>query len=296
MSGAGRRRGCALVVDAPSPIGAAVGERLARDGVRVVLHYADDDAGAAAERLAMAVEDLGGRAATLQGRFATRAGTDDYFAELEDRWGPALVVVTGAASVDAWRIVRRAARRDRDGNGLTPSIQLLDRALEPMRAARFGRVVQIVSSVAPREEREAAARLAQLGTTITAGLARRGITLNTVAAGMIDAGPLRNLRTDAFDRVPARRPGTPEEVAACVRFLAGEDASYVTGQIIYVDGGLVASRGVDTGYGGLEAPGVRPSPDALGAVGRLGTPVSSTNGASPEPVAASDGAARVGGA
>jgi NAD(P)-dependent dehydrogenase (short-subunit alcohol dehydrogenase family) len=280
MSGAGRRRGCALVVDAPSPVGAAVGERLARDGVRVVLHYADDDAGAAAERLAMAVEDLGGQAATLQGRFATRAGTDDYFAELEDRWGPALVVVTGAASVDAWRVVGRAARRDRDGNGLTPSIQLLDRALEPMRAARFGRVVQIVSSVAPREEREAAARLAQLGTTITAGLARRGITLNTVA----------------FDRVPARRPGTPEEVAACVRFLAGEDASYVTGQIIYVDGGLVASRGVDTGYGGLEAPGVRPSPDALGAVGRLGTPVSSTDGASPEPVAASDGAARVGGA
>src|SRR5687767_1687991 len=92
-----RRRATALVMDGPSPVGAAVSQRLARSGWPVVLHYTDDDVGA--ERIAMAVEDAGGRAGTLQGHLSTAAAADGFFDAVEDRWGPALVLVTGAGLV-----------------------------------------------------------------------------------------------------------------------------------------------------------------------------------------------------
>ena len=94
-----RRKGSALIVDAPSAIGTAVGRHLARDGWPVVLHYDEDDIGA--EQLAMAVEEDGGHAATLQGTLTTTAAANAFFDTVEEHWGPALVLVTGAASIAA---------------------------------------------------------------------------------------------------------------------------------------------------------------------------------------------------
>ena len=71
-------------------------------------------------------------------------------------------------------------------------------------------------------------------------VARRGITINAVAPGFIETDMTAELPKDLLAAVPARRPGSPEEVAACVRFLASEDASYVTGSVLTVDGGLAA--------------------------------------------------------
>jgi 3-oxoacyl-[acyl-carrier protein] reductase len=76
--------------------------------------------------------------------------------------------------------------------------------------------------------------------TIAVEVARRGVTVNSVAPGFIETDMTRELNGSALDAVPARRPGRPEEVAACVGFLASDAASYVTGSTLFVDGGLAA--------------------------------------------------------
>ena len=76
--------------------------------------------------------------------------------------------------------------------------------------------------------------------TFAAEVAKRGVTVNAVAPGFIATEMTEDLQNGLLDHIPAKRTGTPEEVAACVRFLASEDAGYVTGTTLTVDGGLSA--------------------------------------------------------
>jgi 3-oxoacyl-[acyl-carrier protein] reductase len=76
--------------------------------------------------------------------------------------------------------------------------------------------------------------------TVAAEVARRGVTVNAVAPGFVQTELTADVPAEVLSAVPARRPGKPEEVAACVRFLAGEQASYVTGTTLTVDGGMSA--------------------------------------------------------
>jgi 3-oxoacyl-[acyl-carrier protein] reductase len=120
------------------------------------------------------------------------------------------------------------------------------RALGSMLRARSGRIVNIASvsglRANPGQSNYAAAKAGLIALTKTAAVevARRGITINAVAPGFIDTDMTAQLPKDVLEAVPARRAGSPEEVAACVRFLASEDASYVTGAVLTVDGGLAA--------------------------------------------------------
>jgi 3-oxoacyl-[acyl-carrier protein] reductase len=120
------------------------------------------------------------------------------------------------------------------------------RAMRPMIKARYGRVINIASVVGPRanagQSNYAAAKAGLVGFTKTVAteVARRGVTVNAVAPGFIATSMTEDLPDAALDVVPAKRAGTPEEVAAAVRFLASDAAGYVTGSTLYVDGGMSA--------------------------------------------------------
>jgi 3-oxoacyl-[acyl-carrier protein] reductase len=115
-----------------------------------------------------------------------------------------------------------------------------------MLRARFGRIVNVASIVGlqanPGQSNYAAAKAGLVGMTktVAAEVARRNITVNAVAPGFIATDMTEGLLEAMAERIPARRAGTPEEVAACIRFLVSEEASYVTGATLVVDGGLTA--------------------------------------------------------
>ena len=129
---------------------------------------------------------------------------------------------------------------------LSAAFHTTRRALRPMLRARFGRIVNVASIVGqranPGQANYAAAKAGLVGMTktVAAEVARRGITVNAVAPGFIATEMTEDLPDSILDVVPAKRVGTPEEVAAAVRFLASDDAGYVTGSTLFVDGGMSA--------------------------------------------------------
>jgi 3-oxoacyl-[acyl-carrier protein] reductase len=239
-------RGCALVTGASRGIGAATAVALAADGWRVGINYRSD--AAAASGVAREIEASGGVAAPVQADVADAAATDRLFAELEQSFGPVLVLVNNAgvrADALAPQINDERWTRVLDTN-LTAAFRATRRALVGMIKARYGRVVNIASIVGPRanpgQANYAASKAGLIGftKTVAAEVARRGVTVNAVAPGFIETDMTEDVPRERIDAVPARRLGKPEEVAACVRFLASSEAAYVTGTTLTVDGGLAA--------------------------------------------------------
>jgi 3-oxoacyl-[acyl-carrier protein] reductase len=239
-------RGCALVTGASRGIGAATALALAADGWRVGVNYRSDADGAAA-----VVEEIvtaGGAALALEADITDDTGADRLFAELEETFGPVLVLVNNAgmrSDALAAQITDDGWARVLDIN-LTAAFRTTRRALVPMMRTRFGRVVNIASVVGPRanpgQANYAASKAGLIGFTKTtaAEVARRGVTVNAVAPGFIETDMTEDIPAERMTAVPARRAGRPEEVAACVRFLASQQASYVTGTTLTVDGGMTA--------------------------------------------------------
>ena len=241
------RAGCALVTGASRGIGAAIARALAADGWMVGVNYRGD--GERASALVEAIELDGGRASAIAGDVCDPGAPDELFRQLEEAFGtPVLALVNNAGvnhddlapslSDEEWSIVL-------DTN-LTAAFRLTRRALRGMLRARAGRIVNIASVAGlranPGQANYAAAKagLMALTKTVAVEVARRGITVNAVAPGLIDTEMTDGVSDELLAAVPARRIGTPEEVAACVRFLASEQASYVTGAVLTVDGGLGA--------------------------------------------------------
>jgi 3-oxoacyl-[acyl-carrier protein] reductase len=238
---------CALVTGGSRGIGAAIALALADDGWPVAINYLTGAAGA--NSLVAEIDSRGGRAAAIEGDVADPDTPARLIEAAEQALsGPVLALVNNAGvradglalslSDEDWRIVL-------DTN-LGSTYRLTRTALRTMIRARFGRVINIASVVGPRanagQANYAASKAAVIAFTKTAAVevARRGVTINAVAPGLIATAMTDEIPQAFRDKVPAQRAGTPEEVAAAVAFLASDRAGYITGSTLYVDGGLSA--------------------------------------------------------
>jgi 3-oxoacyl-[acyl-carrier protein] reductase len=234
-----------LVTGASKGIGAAIAKALGADGWQVAVNYRSDEDGA--KETVKAIEDAGGKAAAF-GADVSNGDPDELFKRAEEELGPVLALVNNAGV----RADGLAIQMDDDDwqrvldTNPTAAFRLTKRAMRPMIKARYGRIVNVASVVGPRanagQANYAAAKAGLIGftKTVAAEVARRGVTVNAVAPGFIETEMTKDLPPEVLQAVPARRAGSPDEVAAAVRFLASDDAGYVTGTTLYVDGGMSA--------------------------------------------------------
>lgn len=243
--------GCALVTGAGRGIGAACAKGLAADGWRVGVHFNSNAEGA--EAVAQEIRDAGGDALAVGGDLGDQEAVERIFTTLEERFGSVLVLVNNAG---AWSHRTLGGTKDEHWEpvidvNLTAPFRTIRRAVPKMLRARWGRIVNVSSfssamPVAGQVSYTASkGGLEALTRAVTAEVARRGVTANTVSPGLIEADyhpkEFQALVDAAPKLIPAKRAGTADDVAACVRFLASPAAAYVNGIVLTVDGGLSAS-------------------------------------------------------
>jgi 3-oxoacyl-[acyl-carrier protein] reductase len=243
----GRPDGSALVTGASRGIGAAIAKALAEEGWPVGVNYRSGSE--AADAVVDEITSAGGRAKALQGDVSDPATADALFKALEEEFGPVLVLVNNAG-VRADGLSPQIDDEDWDrviDTNLSAAFRLTRRALRPMIRNRYGRVVNIASIVGAvrgnaGQANYAASKagLVAMTRTVASEVGRRGVTVNAVAPGLIETDMTEGIEENLLEHVPARRAGTPDEVAECVRFLASDGAGYVTGVCLTVDGGLTA--------------------------------------------------------
>jgi 3-oxoacyl-[acyl-carrier protein] reductase len=230
----------AIVTGSSRGIGRAIAERLAAGGAQVVINYRNNEA--AANEVVAAIEAAGGKAIAVQAEALVDA-TKKAFSRID--------ILVNNAGTTRDTLLMRMSEEDWDvviDTNLKGTFNCIKAVSRQMMRQKYGRIVNItsVSGIAgnPGQANYAAAKAGLIGLTKTVAkeLGSRGITCNAVAPGFVPTDLTASLPEDlihqAVERTPLGRIGTPEDMAAAVVFLASDDAKFVTGQVLAVDGGL----------------------------------------------------------
>jgi 3-oxoacyl-[acyl-carrier protein] reductase len=236
----------ALVTGGSGAIGRACALALAGEGARIVVAYGSDEQ--RASETADQVKAAGAEAVLARADLAQPGAAKELVAAAGD--GGVDILVNNAGMTRDGLLLRM---RDEDFQdvlavNLVAAFRCTREALRGMLRRRWGRIVSISSVVGlvgnPGQANYAASKAGLIGLTMSVAreVAQRGVTANVVAPGYIPSRLTDAMSEEAkqatLSGIPAGRLGTPEEVAAAVRFLAGEEAGYITGQVLAVDGGL----------------------------------------------------------
>jgi len=238
----------ALITGGSRGIGRAVALEFATSGHAVAVNYRNSEA--AARDVVNEIESGGGTAIAVSGDVGDLADVEALFSTVADRLGPVEILVNNAGvrrdtllprmSLDVWEDVLTT--------NLTSVYLCTKQALRPMLRARWGRIIT-VGSVAgisgnAGQSNYAATKAGVIGFTksVAKEVGSRGITANVVAPGFIETDMTEDLpdgtKAAAESAVALGRFGTPAEVASAVGYLASEEASYISGHVLVVDGGL----------------------------------------------------------
>ncbi len=238
----------AIVTGAAQGIGRAIAECLAQAGADIAV--ADLDPGRSVETVA-SVEKLGRKALNIKVNVADATETKAMVEQVLKAWGKVDILVNNAGITRDGLLLRM---KEEDWNlvlqiNLNGTFNCTKAVLQPMTKQRYGRIVNIASIVGvignAGQANYSASKAAVIGFTKTVGreYASRNVTVNAVAPGFIDTAMTHGLPADVKEtllkQIPLARLGTPADIAAAVRFLVSEDAAYITGHVLHVNGGML---------------------------------------------------------
>ncbi len=238
----------AIVTGAAQGIGRAIAEALAQAGADIAV--ADLDPSRSSETVA-AVENIGRKALNIKVNVADTGETKSMVEQVLKAWGKVDILVNNAGITRDGLLLRM---KEEDWNlvlqiNLNGTFNCTKAVLQPMTKQRYGRIVNIASIVGvignAGQANYSASKAAVIGFTKTVGreYASRNVTVNAVAPGFIDTAMTHGLSADVKDtllkQIPLGRLGTPADIAAAVRFLVSEEAAYITGHVLHVNGGML---------------------------------------------------------
>lgn len=236
----------AVVTGASRGIGREIALQLARRGAVVIAAARGQNARDTVDQITAA----GGKAEVATADMTDSATLEALITDTVKRHGRIDILVSNAG-ITRDQLMLRMKRADWDdviATNLTAAFTLCQTALKPMVRQRSGRIIAISSVVGQSgnagQANYAASKAGLIGfcKSLAKEVASRSVTVNVVAPGLIDTDMTRAIRGDAQQdwaaQIPMGRPGTPAEVAAAVCFLASDEASYITGQVLAVNGGM----------------------------------------------------------
>ncbi|MCF6410533.1 3-oxoacyl-[acyl-carrier-protein] reductase [Pseudalkalibacillus salsuginis] len=239
----------ALVTGASRGIGRAIAIELAKQGASVAVNYSGSEE--KARQVVEEIQENGGKAFAIQSDVSSVDSVTAMIKEVITTYG-SLDILVNNAGITRDNLLMRMKEEEWDtviNTNLKGVFNCTKAVARQMMKQRAGRIINIASIVGvsgnPGQANYVAAKAGVIGLTKTTAkeLSSRGITVNAVAPGFIETDMTDALEGSVKDemlkQIPLARLGRPEDIAAAVKFLAGDESSYITGQTIHVDGGMV---------------------------------------------------------